>query len=79
MRKRNVESKAQLNSRGVWWVKRVTMTGMLKQGETLAAGRPVLHVDVLREEQRAMPAYEEPPVLPGGSFFGQRTIPYSNK
>ena len=24
---------------------------------------------MLREEQRAMPAYEEPPVLPGGSFF----------
>ena len=24
---------------------------------------------MLREEQRAMPAYEEPPVLPGGSFL----------
>ena len=30
--------------------------------------RIVLRVYVLREEQRAMPAYEEPPVLPGGSF-----------
>ncbi|MBR4863789.1 MAG: hypothetical protein IKU07_04370, partial [Oscillospiraceae bacterium] len=35
----------------------------------LAAGRSYLRVDTLREEQRAMPAYEEPPVLPGGSFF----------
>ena len=34
-----------------------------------AAGRIELRVYVLREEQRAMPAYEEPPVLPGGSFF----------
>ena len=34
-----------------------------------AAGRTELRVYVLREEQRAMPAYEEPPVLPGGSFF----------
>jgi len=28
-----------------------------------AAGRPYLRVDTLREEQRAMPAYEEPPVF----------------
>ena len=35
----------------------------------LAVGRIELRVYVLREEQRAMPAYEEPPVLPGGSFF----------
>ena len=34
-----------------------------------AVGRIELRVYVLREEQRAMPAYEEPPVLPGGSFF----------
>ena len=34
-----------------------------------AAGRIELRVYVLREEQRAMPAYEEPPVLPGGSFL----------
>ena len=34
-----------------------------------AVGRIGLRVHVLREEQRAMPAYEEPPVLPGGSFF----------
>jgi len=33
-----------------------------------AVGRIGLRVHVLREEQRAMPAYEEPPVLPGGSF-----------
>ena len=33
-----------------------------------AVGRIELRVYVLREEQRAMPAYEEPPVLPGGSF-----------
>ena len=33
-----------------------------------ADGRIELRVYVLREEQRAMPAYEEPPVLPGGSF-----------
>ena len=34
-----------------------------------AVGRIELRVYVLREEHRAMPAYEEPPVLPGGSFF----------
>ena len=34
-----------------------------------AVGRIELRVYVLREEQRAMPAYEEPPVLPGGSFL----------
>ena len=34
-----------------------------------AVGRIGLRVHVLREEQRAMPAYEEPPVLPGGSFL----------
>ena len=34
-----------------------------------AVGRIELRVHVLREEQRAMPAYEEPPVLPGGSFL----------
>ena len=34
-----------------------------------AVGRKELRVYVLREEHRAMPAYEEPPVLPGGSFF----------
>ena len=33
------------------------------------AGRIELRVYVLREEHRAMPAYEEPPVLPGGSFL----------
>ena len=38
-------------------------------GELLRSWRIVLRVYVLREEQRAMPAYEEPPVLPGGSFF----------
>ena len=38
-----------------------------------AAGRPYLRVYVLREEQRAMPAYEEPPVLPGGSFCIKKT------
>ena len=30
-----------------------------------SAGRPYLRVDTSREEQRAMPAYEEPPFLPG--------------
>ena len=39
------------------------------QGGLYAAGRSYLRVDALREEQRAMPAYEEPPVLPGGSCF----------
>ena len=34
-----------------------------------AVGRIELRVYVLREEQRALPAYEEPPVLPGGSFL----------
>ena len=34
-----------------------------------AVGRTELRVYVLREERRAMPAYEEPPVLPGGSFL----------
>ena len=34
-----------------------------------AVGRIELRVYVLREEQRAMPAHEEPPVSPGGSFF----------
>ena len=37
-----------------------------------AVGRIGLRVHVLREEQRAMPAYEEPPVLPGGSFLHLR-------
>ena len=40
----------------------------------LAAGRPYLRVDTSREEQRAMPAYEEPPVLPGGSYLFQKRI-----
>jgi len=34
-----------------------------------AVGRIELRVYVLREEQRAMPAHEEPPVSPGGSFL----------
>ena len=34
-----------------------------------ADGRIELRVYVLREEQRAMPAYEEPPVSPGGFLF----------
>ena len=38
-------------------------------GTYFAVGRIELRVYVLREEQRAMPAYEEPPVLPGGSFY----------
>jgi len=32
-------------------------------------GRIELRVHVLREEQRAMPAYEEPPVSPGVPFI----------
>ena len=32
---------------------------------------------MLREEQRAMPAYEEPPVLPGGSFLIRETTGYA--
>ena len=39
------------------------------QGGLYAAGGSYLRVDALREEQRAMPAHEEPPVLPGGSFL----------
>ena len=42
------------------------------QGGLYAAGRPYLRVNTSREEQRAMPAYEEPPVLPGGSFFMEK-------
>ena len=34
-----------------------------------AAGGSYSRVDALREEQRAMPAYDEPPFLPGGSFL----------
>ena len=39
-----------------------------------AVGRIGLRVHVLREEQRAMPAYEEPPVLPGGSFSSEQLM-----
>ena len=41
----------------------------------LATGRSYLRVDTLREEQRATPAYEEPPVLPGGSFLYKKPSP----
>ena len=37
----------------------------------LHSWRIVLRVYVLREEQRAMPAHEEPPVLPGVPFYAQ--------
>ena len=40
----------------------------LTQGSFLPVDGPYYTFDVSCEEQRAMPAYEEPPVLPGGSF-----------
>lgn len=35
----------------------------------LAVGRPVYAFDASREEHRAMPAYEKPPVLLGDDYF----------
>ena len=66
------------NSEQFWWLctlqrspsqKSKIFASPLYTRGPLAAGRPYLRVDTLREEQRAMPAYEEPPVLPGGSYF----------
>ena len=35
----------------------------------LAVGRPVYAFDASREEHRAMPAYEKPPVLLGDDYY----------
>ena len=40
----------------------------------LAAGRSYLRVNASCEEQRAMPAHEEPPVLPAVLFLHQKHI-----
>ena len=41
----------------------------LTQGSFFAVDGPYYTFDVFCEEQRAMPAYEAPPVLPGPPFF----------
>ena len=43
--------------------------GVDMKEEDIAIRCNIVTLSVSREEQRAMPAYEEPPVLPGGSFF----------
>ena len=41
----------------------------------LAVGRPVYAFDASREEHRAMPAYEKPPVLLGDDYSMRNYFP----